>query len=269
MLNILSGSLQLSTNGKSAKEPSTPEKPALRQEQADVKFIEWSKSTYHDSYDVNELSNYILQSDSVSLNGLDIGGGIGVFASTVIERCASKDVKITVVDPGIDASNQRIEDPAVNFILAPFDHFDSEVKYDFIVFRLVLHHLTGDDEASTLSTQRRALEKAKSMLNDGGVIFVVENFYEPMIGTDFTSQLIYTLTSNKSIAHITRRLGANTAGEGVRFRSSKSWIALYKALGLSIIHEQSHPWWGNDMPFWQKLPLLCQHRYQAIQILKT
>ncbi len=256
-------------NKDPVSENSADQSSSLRKELSDEKFIAWSKSTLRDDFDVTELSDYIDSIDASSVQGLDIGGGIGAFASTVAERCNNKNLKITVVDPGVDASEQRIEHPGVDFVLAPFDSFNSDTKYDFIVFRLVLHHLIGEDSATTLRTQREALVKAKSMLSESGVVFVIENFYEPWIGQDFTGQLIYSLTSSKAVEGITRRLGANTAGEGVRFRSAESWKTLYDNLDLKIVSEQTNPRWGIDMPIWQKLPLLCKERYQAIQMLKV
>ena len=242
--------------------------PGLRQELSDHKFIEWSRSTFEDSYDVIQLARHIRESGKPSLTGLDIGGGIGLFAASVADICPDQDVQITVVDPGLEASRQRIENPSVNFELASFDNYTTEQKFDFVSFRLVLHHLIGQNEADTLQVQAKALAKARDMLKDDGFLLIVENFYEPMVGTDFTSRLIYEVASSKTIETVTRRLGANTAGEGVRFHSPETWQQFYDEAGVEVVSEEIHPWWGVDMPIWQKLPLLCRHRFQAAQILK-
>lgn len=240
----------------------------MRSELSDAKFIDWSNCTYDDSYDVVSLASYLKQLDKQELTGLDVGGGIGVFAKTVIDQCPEKDVSFTVVDPGLSAAEQRVESTNISYELNTFDAFTSEQQYDFIVFRLVLHHLIGKDSQDTLETQRAALVKAKSLLKEGGVLFIVENFYEPMLGEDTTSKIIYRATSSKAIAGLTRRLGANTAGEGVRFRSLQSWTTLFESLGFGVDHVSVHPWWGNDMPAWQRWPLLCKNRYQAIKTLR-
>ena len=245
---------------------SIPAPEQVRDMDSDLKFIDWSRSTYEDSYDVVGLSTYINGLEKSSLKGLDVGGGIGIFAETVI-HCCEADVSMTVVDPGIKASEQRVKHPGIDFHLSTFDEFSSNEKYDFIVFRLVLHHLIGHDAQDTLRVQREALQKAKSLLNEGGFLFVVENYYEPMVGTDSTSRLIYWLTSRKSVSTVTRRLGANTAGEGVRFRSKCSWESMFRTAGFSSQFLERHPWWGNDMPWWQRVPLLCKERYQAISVL--
>lgn len=238
----------------------------LRNMDSDLKFIDWSKSTFQDSYDVVGLANHLNQSGKTSMKGLDIGGGIGIFAGTVIDCCAI-DLSMTVCDPGIKASEQRVNNPKIDFHLSTFDDFASEEKYDFIVFRLVLHHLIGQNAEDTLQVQRKALEKARSLLNEGGFLFVVENYYEPVIGADTTSKLIYWWTSQKSISALTRRLGANTAGEGVRFRSKANWESLFKSIGFESLTLDHHPWWGKGMPWWQRLPLLCKQRFQATSIL--
>ncbi len=242
----------------------------LRKEESDEKFIEWSKSTSETTYDVVALANNLKRIGHKAPTGLDIGGGIGTYAKSVVASCPDQDVRITVVDPGVDANEQRVEADGVDYVLAPFDAtFDSDEKYDFIIFRTVLHHLIADTESDTYQTQLTALTKAKSLLKPDGFIFVSENFYQPWIGTDTTSRIIFAVTSCKAkgIAGLARRLGANTAGEGVRFRSLQAWTQIYDRVGFKIESHDLHPWWGGVMPFWQKLPLLCKDRYQAAQIL--
>ena len=239
----------------------------LRKELSDEQFIAWSKSTFEDSYDVVALVKNLKTSGRKELTGLDIGGGIGTFAKTVVASCTDQQVNITVVDPGVEAAEQRIDSEGVDYVLAPFDAFETDKKYDFIIFRTVLHHLISDTESKTYETQLTALAKAKSLLKEGGFIFLTENFYEPWVGTDTTSRLIYAVTSSKAVAGIARKLGANTAGEGVRFRSSQAWKQIYDRVGMKVESSELHPWWGGVMPFWQKVPLLCQDRYQAAQIL--
>jgi len=242
----------------------------LRKEESDQKFIEWSKGTSEVTYDVVALANHLKSIGIEAPTGLDIGGGIGTFAKSVVASCPDQSVNITVVDPGVDANEQRIEADGVDYVLAPFDEtFNSDNRYDFIVFRTVLHHLIADTDSKTYQTQLTALTKAKSLLKPNGFIFVSENFYQSYIGTDTTSRIIFAVTSSKAkpIAKIARKLGANTAGEGVRFRSLQSWQEIYDRVGLKIETHDLHPWWGGVMPIWQKLPLLCKDRYQAAQIL--
>jgi len=257
--------MSMSTN---AQTDLPKERTSLREELSDEKFIAWSRGTYEDSYDVTGLADFLNQSDKTELAGLDVGGGIGMFATRVVGNCPDKDLNITVVDPGLEASKQQIQDPSVDFVLSPFNEFESEQRYDFIIFRLVLHHLIGENAKETAHHQLEALKRAKSLLKDDGFLFIVENFYEPMIGTDTTSQIIYRVTSSKAVATITRKLGANTAGEGVRFRSMKSWTDLFTSVGFDIVHQKAHPWGGAEMPLWQRLPLLCQRRFQGITILR-
>ncbi len=249
---------------------SSDNKDGLRKELSDEKFIAWSKGTSERSYDVQSLIEHLQKAGHAEAIGLDIGGGIGAFAKAVAESCTNPKVSITVVDPGVDALDQKMESPNVEYQLAPFDEsYPSDQKFDFIIFRTVLHHLISDSEKNTYETQIAALSKAKSMLKDDGIIFVTENFYEPMFGNDLTSRIIYAVTSSNAVAWVARKLGANTAGEGVRFRSSDSWKQLQDTVGLEVVDSLRYTDWGGaNMPFWQRLPLLCKERFQAVQVLK-
>lgn len=66
-----------------------------------------------------------------------------------------------------------------------------------------------------------------------------------------------------------RLLGANTAGEGVRFRSSRSWKKLFDKVGLLKISEASPAKWGDKIRFIDKLFLLISSRYQSMSIFKA
>ena len=115
--------------------------------------------------------------------------------------------------------------------------------------------------------QMKFLKKAADMLNDGGILFVEENYYEGWGSSDITGKLVFFWTKMKFIQGVVRFLGANTAGEGVRFRSSQSWSKIFDQVGLNSISEFIHPTWGTKMPFFQKLLLMCAHRYQSMRIL--
>ena len=78
-------------------------------------------------------------------------------------------------------------------------------------------------------------------------------------------------------------MGANTAGEGVRFRSKKSWNKVFENLDIHKISEVSHPDWAKRFPpikeldkYWihiareviTRLVLLCSDRSQTMSVFK-
>ena len=132
------------------------------------------------------------------------------------------------------------------------------------MMRTVLHHMVGRTERDNLNRQIATLEKAKGLLMPGGSIFITENFYVPFVGADLTGRLIFELTKLQTVARVTRLLGANTAGEGVRFRSEAAWDSMLSDTGLEQVDELTSDTWGQTMPLWQKLPLLCKGRFQRV-----
>jgi len=118
-----------------------------------------------------------------------------------------------------------------------------------------------------LRLQIAALIKIRSeILADHGTIFITENFYESIFGYDLPGRIIFLLTKLTWPSTIFRWFGANTAGEGVRFRSFEAWSSIFKKSGFNIYSCFIKKKWY--MPLWQKIPFLCKHRYQALVTLR-
>ena len=165
----------------------------------------------------------------------DIGGGCGYFAKTIRARIGAK-VRVLDTDPksvricqdfGIDAELSDALNPQV--------HGDETV----ICFNLILHHLVGKTEASTLDLQSKALKIWKSSLRQ---IFVHEYIYESYISEKISGFLIWKITSNKilsklcmSVSKIVPSLRANTFGVGVRFRAKREWVDIFESIGFKIV----------------------------------
>lgn len=232
---------------------------------SEVQFVEWSTGISSSDYDVVGCVDIINNLNKLEPKGLDVGGGMGRFASAIIE--AIPKARITIVDPSSLAEKSCIRTSKLQFQRADFLNFETEEKYDFIIFKTVLHHLVGPNEKTTRKFQIDALNKASRLLSDNGVIIVEENFYESLGSTDFTGRLIFEITRLKLIEKLVRMLKANTAGEGVRFRSTKSWEELFSQVKLRINATYPADEWGSVWPLWQKVPLLGRSRYQAILAL--
>lgn len=244
--------------------------------QQDSMFLTWSKYVDELSYDLQEIVKYGLETlidndSSDQLRFLDVGGGIGRAAALVAN--ADERISVDVVDPSPLAEDHFEDHPKTKLIEGDFLRVELDGRYGAVLFRVVLHHLVAPLEsptdASTRANQLEALRRAKALLRPGGVICVLENYYEPIVGTDTAGRLIFEATRSKAIASVTRRLGANTAGEGVRFRSQKAWTSISDEAGLSLLERVQSPVWGKASPLWQNLPLLVRERHQAVTILES
>ncbi len=239
----------------------------MRVENSEVKFIEWTTSRKKNSYDslltVGAINSLLNKDKKI---GLDIGGGIGTFS---LHISLKTDSHIDVVDPSLLAKKNFLVHNKLNLISEDFREFNKDKKYDFIFLNFVLHHILGDDLGTTKRAQMDFIEKTISYLNDDGILIVEELYYNGMFGSDITGQIIYQLTKLKCIEKFTRFLGANTAGEGVRFRSNKSWNKLFQNLGLIKIAEAADPNWGKKFSLHKILLLLIgSNRFQSISIFK-
>ena len=107
-----------------------------------------------------------------------------------------------------------------------------------VCFNLILHHLIGDDEASTRSLQKAALA---TWIGKAKYVFVNEYVYDSLVGNS-SGRLIYEITRNRFlstlaslVSKVVPSLKANTFGVGVRFRSHDEWIRLFEESGFTVV----------------------------------
>jgi hypothetical protein len=234
----------------------------------DIKFVEWSRGVNEESYDLSEMMQIIeSRFKGKSIKIADIGGGIGTTANAL---CSSfKTAYADVIDNSPLAKESFIGHSRSNLIFEDFFEFKAEKKYDVVIFRTVLHHFVGQSEKETLALQTKALDKTYSQLiAEGGLVFIIENFYEPAIGNDITGRIIYELTKLEFSSAVFRYLGANTAGEGVRFRSFMRWKSIFEKCGFELGAKITTEDWSMPMPIWQRIPFVCKNRYQALVVLR-
>ena len=166
---------------------------------------------------------------------LDVGGGNGLFADMLLD--AYPRARGVVLDPAEILLRENKPSLRKETLLARAEEVDelfSTRKFDLILFNWILHHLVLDSYEKTVALQRMVIEKATRLLNRGGVISILENLYEGTIVDVAPSRLIFELTSSKILEPLVRRLGANTAGCGVCFRSRKAWQEEAENAGLSM-----------------------------------
>ena len=127
--------------------------------------------------------------------------------------------------------------PRKEVLLARAENLDElfgERKFDLVLFNWILHHLVLDSYAKTVELQRTVIAKSRRLLNPGGVISILENLYEGTVVDGVPSRLIFELTKSTMLKPLVSRLGANTAGCGVCFRSRKAWKEDAGRAGLSV-----------------------------------
>jgi len=106
--------------------------------------------------------------------------------------------------------------------------------FDVIFVNWLLHHLVGDSYRETLQNMTTTLSRASALLSPRGAISIFENLYDGALIDNWPGAFIYHVTSSRVLAPITRRLGANTAGVGVCFLSTRKWSTVIEQAGLRV-----------------------------------
>jgi SAM-dependent methyltransferase len=186
---------------------------------------------------VKRYSNVLAEySNKDDLKILDIGGGGGVTSSLIYDFFRGK-ANITLLDNTEYDTWGELSDK-ITFLKASI--FDADCrfinkKYDIIFINLVLHHLVDGNYKSSRNLQRQALEQAKGLLSENGVICVTEDIANSYM-SDFSTWMIFKLTSMSTplIAKVLRKLDAKSSGVGVCFLSDKTWRKTFSKLCLDV-----------------------------------
>lgn len=140
-------------------------------------------------------------------------GGIGKFASVIAENVEG--CTIVVIDNSDLVNESFVDDDNAALVKSDWLEYKSESKFDFIIFKTVLHHFIKSSELKTRNAQVQGLLKAAELLKDDGILSVGENFYESAFRLgDLSGRLIYEITKLTLIEKIARKLGANKARDG-------------------------------------------------------
>ena len=121
-------------------------------------------------------------------------------------------------------------------------------KFDIVFINWLLHHLVANSYSKTKFNSEFALRSSRKLLNENGHVAVFENTCDGMIIDSLSSHLIFHLTSSKLLAPITSKLGANTAGIGLCYRSKQEWLDIFSKCSLKpmkVLCEKEY--WDNSI----------------------
>lgn len=193
---------------------------------------------YQDGHASEQVERFVIFDNAVAFNRskkvLDVGGGCGHFASQ-LQRVTGMRARVMDTDAkSIEQCQRAGIEASVGDALAP----QSEGNEGVVCFNLILHHLIGDDEATTRGLQKQAL---LAWRGKSDYLLVNEYVYNSFFHHDLSGRIIFAVTSSKFFSALGRFIGrfvpslrANTFGVGVRFRSEASWLALFKECGFTV-----------------------------------
>ncbi|MDR1671425.1 MAG: class I SAM-dependent methyltransferase [Alistipes sp.] len=175
---------------------------------------------------------------------MDIGGGNGVFTDRILERYPRSRALLLDNAAGLLSINKPhprktiIDDTAANLA----SHL-SDNTVDLVFINWVLHHLVSPTWRGTRGNVTTLLGALASDANVRRVC-VFENSYNGLVFNNLPGRLIFESTSLKWLSGFTRRMGANTAGVGVAFRSRRAWERLFDCVFRpgSTVATDFEPW---------------------------
>lgn len=176
-------------------------------------------------------------------NFVDLGGGNGLFADRVLAEYPKSRGAVLDSSDLLLSKNRPHSRKTVTFgnALDFANHF-SEV--DIVFCNWIFHHLVHSSSyARSRENVRNTLTAIRSRMTKRGRLSVYETDYNGYISW-FPGRLIFALTSSRALAPFVKRLGANTAGVGVCFQSSKQWHQTFENCGFHVLsHAAEKPWW--------------------------
>ena len=212
----------------------------------DTEFVEGSRWTL-----IKELIKRDFPTGEVSF--LDAGGGNGKFTDRLLAEFPK--AHGTVLDNSEallarNTTNDRktiIHDSVEN--LARID-----AKFDVICVHWLLHHLVSHSYRGTTRNQLATLAALRTLLKPSGRISVFENMCDGWLFEGFPGWIIYHLTSARSIASVMRAMGANTAGVGVCYQSTRQWLRTAASADLLIdAYGEPDHWIWPLKPLWRAI----------------
>ncbi len=133
---------------------------------------------YHEEFVADQTQDFLAlvpQLGSSRNVVVDIGGGCGFFAASLVRRMNAR-VRVIDSDPvSVARCGEAGIEAAVGDALAPNCRGDEEV----VCFNLILHHLVGSSGRATRELQQRALSAWRSRAR---LVFVNEYIYESFVG---------------------------------------------------------------------------------------
>lgn len=187
-------------------------------------------------------------------NVIDIGGGNGALADKILAEFPS--CRVTV----LDNSSHLLEKNSVNerkdLICCSAADLATKLPdkhYDLACFHWVLHHFVTQGYEGTIDTVINVLAGLQPKMKDNARFSVFENMYDGYFGSDYPGKIIFELTSLEFLAPIFKKMGANTAGIGVCFHSSRAWDRIFARAGLATCESDVFAPW--DIPLYRKLIL--------------
>jgi hypothetical protein len=185
-----------------------------------ISFINRKKSALHP---LNSRKYFLLY---------DLGGGNGSFCDSMISRLpTTRAVNVEISEALININKKNQSKTVMKQSLLDFL---PQEKADLVSLNYVLHHLVGNDIRASYALVARSLHNARRMIDDHGTLLIFENVIVGRISDELSTRVLFSATSSRWMARVSRRLGANTGGVGVLYLGEAQLKRLVEAAGFRL-----------------------------------
>ena len=201
---------------------------------------------HHDEFVESQLVDFTeLLGDDIGAHHrvVDIGGGVGHFAAALAARMGCRTRVVDVDQDSVSRARARGLDAEVGDAVTTRAADGAHVA----TLNLILHHLVAPGFGTTARLQASALA---NFVRVGGPkwLFVNEYIYESFVADRVGAALIYGITASptvsaaaSTVARAVPSLQANTFGVGVRFRTAKEWLEMFRRTGWQVARSKRGP----------------------------
>jgi ubiquinone/menaquinone biosynthesis C-methylase UbiE len=190
--------------------------------------------------------NFIKLNKSNSLSVLDVGGGNGIFAKSIIGIYPNID--ITIIDPSqslLDMVNDSRIKKAWGYLPDNLG-LKEGTTFDYIHVKEVFHHITGRSIKESNELVKKSLLQLNKILNSNGYILVNELFYEGYIFPTLSRSLVFYLLLLQNNLKIKIPLNEFLMGLDVCFYTRDELNELLSESGFEIV-DYHQEYWGNSL----------------------
>jgi SAM-dependent methyltransferase len=166
---------------------------------------------------------------------LDVGGGSGVLSDYLLGRFHES--RGVLIDTSAELLARNRPDPRkVVFTLSAEDlasRFPPR-SFDLVCCHCLLHHIVDGGYSSSGKRVEGILVSLRTLLKPGGYLSVLEHCYDGRVVDALPGWLIFQATSSRYLTRVCVRMGARTAGVGVRFLSQRQWRSVFASCGFDV-----------------------------------
>lgn len=214
-----------------------------------------SAALYVDKYDVpyrimcqerlELLDAYLSARRKDEFTVLDIGCGAGVFMDMILDRY--KNARVCCIDFSFEMLNRNARTPRKRLVwgdarILPF----RPASFDIINLDALMHHLIDRrGYQSTIQRIKDFLISLDSLLKPDGIVMAREIYHEYIIRDSLGTRLIYTLSTAKlpaALSRLLRTLGLNTVNAGVCFLTRNQWRQVFQDCGYAVLSAKDKSW---------------------------